>query len=92
MTRATHKDLWCAVHTDARDYRPYGVENREGADCSCGCWYYHRLRGKRGADWGVCVNPLSHRNGLLTFEHQGCANFAYARAAPTTRGTDGSND
>jgi hypothetical protein len=28
-------------------------------------------------DWGVCVNPKSHRCGLLTFEHQGCPEFEY---------------
>jgi hypothetical protein len=26
-------------------------------------------------DWGVCVNPVSPRVGLLTFEHQGCPQF-----------------
>lgn len=44
-------------------------------DCSAGCKFYLLLRGKVGADWGVCVNPKSHRCGLLTFEHQGCVHF-----------------
>ena len=40
-----------------------------GVDCSCGCKYFLDFSG----DWGVCANPDSIRAGLLTWEHQGCA-------------------
>ncbi len=33
------------------------------------------FRGEIGQDWGVCVNSESLRAGLVTFEHQGCAQF-----------------
>ena len=73
--RASHKELWAVCETHQLDYEPYGRARRESRDCSCGCEFYHILRGKRGADWGVCFNPQSHRSGLLTFEHQGCQDF-----------------
>jgi hypothetical protein len=41
-------------------------------DCSCGCAYFLEVADKLGADWGVCLNPVSPRCGLLTFEHMGC--------------------
>jgi hypothetical protein len=44
-------------------------------DCSFGCGYFIPLRGSLGMNWGVCSNPESHRNGLLTNEHQGCLKF-----------------
>lgn len=59
------------------DFAPYGIRQREAADCSCGCKHYVTLAGDLGADWGVCANPRSPRAGLLTFEHQGCEFFAY---------------
>lgn len=52
------------------DYAPYGTAGPRGMDCSCGCIWYEELAGDLGTDWGVCVNPQSHRAGLLTFEHQ----------------------
>lgn len=36
------------------------------------CPYYVPLEGKLGADWGVIVNPLSTRFGMVTFEHDDC--------------------
>ena len=36
-------------------------------------------------DWGVCANPKSPRAGLLTFEHQGCPEFAALDGAPEAR-------
>ena len=59
------------------DFTPYGIRQREAADCSCGCKHYVTLAGALGADWGVCTNPRSPRAGLLTFEHQGCEFFEY---------------
>jgi hypothetical protein len=44
-------------------------------DCSCGCRHFLPLQGQLGHDWGVCANSKSPRAGLLTFEHQGCAEF-----------------
>ena len=59
------------------DFVPYGIRQREAADCSCGCRHFMTLAGDLGADWGVCANPRSPRTGLLTFEHQGCEFFEY---------------
>jgi hypothetical protein len=66
------------------DYRPWGDVERGGRggwhpDCSSGCRHYLALEDvgdeRLSADWGVCINPKSHRYGLLTFEHQGCPAF-----------------
>ncbi len=59
------------------DFAPYGLRQREAADCSCGCKHFVPLDGGLGADWGVCTQPRSPRAGLLTFEHQGCEFFVY---------------
>jgi len=59
------------------DFAPYGIRQREAADCSCGCKHFMTLAGDLGMDWGVCANPRSPRAGLLTFEHQGCEFFEY---------------
>lgn len=65
------------------DYKPFGqIERWENPeqdypDCSMGCKYYLKLKGKLGNDWGVCANLNSHRYGLLTFEHQGCQKFVF---------------
>ena len=59
------------------DFAPYGIRQRDAADCSCGCKHYIPLADALGADWGVCANPRSPRAGLLTFEHQGCEFFEY---------------
>jgi hypothetical protein len=75
---ATHEELWGTAKILLTDYTPYGKVARDdgadywGADCSCGCTWFHPLDGERGMDWGVCFNPESPRCGLLTFEHQGC--------------------
>ena len=74
-----HDKLWKIVKKLPEDYEPYGQASRETndyrGDCSCGCRFYILLEGDFGADWGICRNPKSHRCGLLTFEHQGCAQF-----------------
>ncbi len=60
------------------DYEPYGErpDDERGPDCSTGCRYFIPLQGKLGADWGICMNPKSPRAGLLTWEHQGCKEWA----------------
>jgi hypothetical protein len=71
------------------DYTPWGEVKREDpkapqgwwTDCSSGCRHYLVLQDAGDQhisnDWGVCVNPKSHRYSLLTFEHQGCPMFEY---------------
>ena len=73
----THEELWTVCKELPSDFEPWGKRSRErgGPDCSCGCKWYHVLFGEARFDWGVCVNPLSPRAGLLTFEHQGCGYF-----------------
>jgi hypothetical protein len=68
------------------DYWPYGQTVDPTIfhnDCSAGCIHYYRLAShddeELGRDWGVCINPKSHRCGLLTFEHQGCKFFEINR-------------
>jgi hypothetical protein len=73
--RVTHIAAKRVVKDLPEDYQPYGRDDREGngkwgSDCSTGCIWFAELRGS--SDWGVCMNPVSHRAGLLTFEHQGC--------------------
>ena len=71
-----HDRLWLAAITRPLDFEPYGIRTRDGADdCSCGCRHFAKLAGAVGMDWGVCVNPQSHRCGLLAFEHMGCPYF-----------------
>ena len=65
----TDHERLCAIKNDLpADYGPWGKAPREGSDCSCGCVHAKWLEGL--PDWCVCVNPASHRCGLLTFEHQ----------------------
>jgi hypothetical protein len=81
-----HRRLLRVVRTDPRDYAPDGSVEHEGADCSGGCRWYLPLAGPLGADWGVCANRLSHRAGLLTFEHQGCGQFEASLDVEDDRG------
>jgi hypothetical protein len=75
-----HEQLIAALRVLPEDYAPWGMverwadPDRRYPDCSVGCRCFLRLndRGNDDWDWGVCVNPESHRAGLLTFEHQGC--------------------
>lgn len=72
-----HHHLLTIVPRHAADYPNFGevgpdLQMDRRGDCSGNCKWYHPLQGKLGEDWGVCVNPRSHRCGLLTFEHQGC--------------------
>jgi hypothetical protein len=73
----THDELWKVAKCLPTDFEPYGLrpDDERGADCSCGCKFFHELEGSRGMDWGVCGNPKSPRAGLLTFEHMGCKFF-----------------
>ncbi|MGH2413027.1 MAG: DUF3027 domain-containing protein [Microcystaceae cyanobacterium] len=76
-----HEHLLSLVKKLPSDFEPYGNRSRDedwGPNCSCGCKYFIPLEGLLGMDWGVCANPKSPRAGLLTFEHQGCKEFAYA--------------
>ena len=70
----SHEQLLAVFKQFPSDYKPWGErsDDERGADCSCGCKWYHVLEGTAGMDWGVCGNPESPRAGLLTFEHQGC--------------------
>jgi hypothetical protein len=89
MTKKLHEQLVRALKTLPGDYKPWGDVEREDpnapggwwADCSSGCRHYLVLADVGdehiSMDWGVCINPKSHRYGLLTFEHQGCPAFDY---------------
>jgi hypothetical protein len=75
-----HEHLAAIAPRHAADYQNFGEADVEfgagrGMDCSSGCKWYLELKGRLGADWGVCTNPRSHRCGLLTFEHQGCSHY-----------------
>jgi len=78
-----HNEIFKMVKKLPEDYKPFGEVERwanpeeEYPDCSIGCKYYLKLKGKLGNDWGVCANLNSHRYGLLTFEHQGCQKFVF---------------
>jgi hypothetical protein len=73
-----HEHLLAIVRKLPTDFEPWGQRDRDaewGPDCSCGCRHFLPLEGELRYDWGVCANPASPRCGLLTFEHQGCAQF-----------------
>ncbi len=78
MTREpgdVHLQLWKACKQMPEDYEPYGSTTRwSHGDCSSGCKHFIPLK-QSDSDWGICMNPLSHRVGLLTFEHQGCLKY-----------------
>jgi hypothetical protein len=74
------------------DFAPYGIRQRDAADCSCGCKHFMTLAGDLGMDWGVCANPCSPRAGLLTFEHQGCEFFEYDERIDAESEPRGRND
>lgn len=70
---AGHRQLSAVEHRHEADHS--GKDPGHYPQCVHGCKWYHVLEGERGTDWGVCFNPASHRAGLLTFEHNGCAHF-----------------
>lgn len=82
-----HDALSRACRNLPGDYTPWGDVQREDSaapqrwwpDCSSRCRHFVVLQdaGEEAVshDWGVCINPKSHRYGLLTFEHQGCPAF-----------------
>ena len=39
------------------------------------CAYFVPLSGVFAADWGVCANEHSARDGRATFEHDGCEHW-----------------
>ncbi len=69
--KPTHS-LYKKICPNWRDYMAakMGVDNY-GSDCSCGCKYFYDHVGV-SADWGLCLNTISPRAGLLTWEHMGC--------------------
>jgi hypothetical protein len=75
LTPGSHEQLWQIAIKLPTDYEPYGQMKRVSGDCSCGCLWFHPLV-TFPYDWGVYANPASPRVGLLTFEHQGCPQFA----------------
>lgn len=70
-----HDLLYAQVICLTTDFKPYGLRERVGSDCSCECKHFAALEGTMGNDWGVCLNPKSPRFALLTFEHQGCPEY-----------------
>lgn len=86
--------LWQACRSLPGDFRPWGDVDKDDPrapggfwhDCSSGCVYFLTLQDTAeeplSLDWGVCVNPRSHRRGLLTFEHQGCPEARYDEDEP----------
>jgi hypothetical protein len=40
-----------------------------------GCRFFITMTGGFRSDWGVCTNMASPRDGLATFEHDGCDAF-----------------
>ncbi len=76
MDKSLHEHLLSIYRRLPSDFQPYGERERnDEPDCSVGCKYFLQLPGNLGTDWGVCINPVSPRAGLLTFEHQGCEQF-----------------
>ena len=75
MKKKLHKRLWGVCRGKERYSTGIDTRNHELPDCSCGCKFFIRLDTGVGADWGVCINYLSWRSGLLTFEHMGCEYF-----------------
>lgn len=55
---------------DSADYK----EEWYGEQC-LGCCYFLPLSGVFAEDWGVCSNPESSFDGLVRYEHDGCAAF-----------------
>lgn len=74
ITLTLHQHLWSLTEKLPEDYEPWGTTARDSADCSCGCKWAAWLEDEP-ADWLVCLNPMSHRAGKLTFEHMGCRQF-----------------
>lgn len=82
MSDARHESLHGIVRRLPSDFEPWGQRSGEdewGPDCSCGCRWFIRLETDLQFDWGICANSRSPRCGLLTFEHQGCAEFERGR-------------
>ena len=46
-------------------------DERSGAQARF-CPHYVRLEGRAGGDWGVVLNPVSRRFGVLTYEGDDC--------------------
>ncbi|RSN36187.1 DUF3027 domain-containing protein [Amycolatopsis sp. WAC 01416] len=46
-----------------------------GEQCG-GCVFWVALHGRLGQDYGACTNAHSIFDGMVRFEHDGCAAFA----------------
>lgn len=70
-----YKHFWQACRDKSEYQSGVNSTDKYGADCSCSCQWFYDMIVEGGGDWGVCLNPLSHRVGLLTWEHMGCFFF-----------------
>jgi hypothetical protein len=82
MAELSHEQLWQACQRTPSDLEPYGKRKRLTARQPAlmmgdfrGMQVVPHPERTCPLDWGVGGNPASHRAGLLTFEHQGCAEF-----------------
>jgi hypothetical protein len=78
MPKRNHEQLFDIARRLPTDFEPWGQRRRDALtqpDCSSHCRFFARLDGGAGLDWGVCVNPLSGRAGLLTYQEFGCLEF-----------------
>jgi len=82
MAELSHEQLWHVRQREPGDYEPYGKRKRLTARQPAlivgvlgGMQVVPHPERTCPLDWGVGGNPASHRAGLLTFEHQGCAEF-----------------
>lgn len=64
--------------TDAEPGSTIHKNYENGRQC-LSCRYYLGIEGRLGADWGVCSNPRSERDGKVTFEHSTCVDFKAKR-------------
>lgn len=73
LKRRLYSHLHASKYELPQDYETYGASPKvAGKDCANGCAFFIPLVEPITKDWGVCVNPYSHRSGLLTFARQGC--------------------
>ncbi len=80
MPQRNHEQLFDIAKRMPTDFEPWGQRSLLSdaptqPDCSAHCRFFSLLEGGAGLDWGVCVNPLSLRAGLLTYQEFGCLEF-----------------
>ena len=78
-----HERLWAVCPIKGPYESGHDTNEHYKPDCSVGCIWFESLQAI--ADWGVCSCPFSPRAGLLTFEHQGCAEFKAKRSRRSPR-------